>query len=114
MLIFLPDSSAATKGAAQAAELALGLPNSRTAENEADRLGMILATKAGYTPQSAITLWEKMGSVGGGARPPEFLSTHPSPSNRKARLAELAGEMQDVNPQGKKASIHKVRIILES
>ena len=38
-----------------------------------------------------MTLWQKMGKEGGG--PPEFLSTHPSPQNRAARLAELGAQV---------------------
>lgn len=83
---------AALTGAALAANLAIQLPNSRTAESEADRMGIELAAKAGYDPYAAATLWEKMGRVGG-ANPPEFLSTHPAPGNRQATLRALAPQM---------------------
>lgn len=80
-------------GAALAAQLAITLPNSRTAESEADAIGIKLAAKAGYRPQAAVTLWEKMEAEGGGGRV-EFLSTHPSPGNRRARLQAMVPEMQ--------------------
>ncbi len=83
---------AALTGAALAASLAIQLPNSRTAETEADRMGIELAAKAGYDPYAAATLWEKMGRVGGSS-PPQFLSTHPSPGNRQATLRNLAPQM---------------------
>jgi predicted Zn-dependent protease len=82
----------AMTGAALAATLAITLPNSRTAESEADRIGIELAAKAGYDPHAAASLWEKMARVGG-SRAPEFLSTHPAPENRMQRLNELAPQM---------------------
>ncbi|HEY3516979.1 MAG TPA: M48 family metallopeptidase [Gammaproteobacteria bacterium] len=86
------DSQKTMSQAALAAALAIQLPNSRAAESEADEIGIELAAKAGYNPNAAISLWEKMGNVGGGG-PPQFLSTHPSPANRQERLAELAPQM---------------------
>jgi predicted Zn-dependent protease len=83
-----------------AATLAIQLPNSRTAETEADRIGIELAAKAGYDPRAAVTLWQKMGKVGG-ANPPEFLSTHPNPSNRQKTLRRLAEEMRPYYEQAK-------------
>lgn len=82
----------ASTAGALAATLAIQLPNSRTAESEADRIGIELAAKAGYNPHAAVTLWEKMGKVGG-STPPEFLSTHPSPGNRLDTLRKLADKM---------------------
>ena len=83
---------AVLSGSALAAALAINLPNSRTAETEADRLGIELAARAGYDPYAAASLWEKMAAVGGEG-PPQFLSTHPSPGNRKETLQKLADEM---------------------
>ncbi len=76
----------------QAAQLMQQAPNSRESEAEADQIGIELAARAGYDPKSAVTLWEKMGKLGG--TPPEFLSTHPSPEHRAARLKELGEKMQ--------------------
>lgn len=82
----------ALAGAPLAAAVAVTLPNSRTAESEADRIGIELAAKAGYNPNAAATLWQKMGKVGG-KNPPEFLSTHPAPGNRQETLSKLAPQM---------------------
>jgi predicted Zn-dependent protease len=71
----------------------VGLPHSRRAEVEADQIGLELAARAGYNPKAAITLWQKMGAIGGG-RPPVFLSTHPSPETRVADLARVAMVVQ--------------------
>lgn len=79
-------------GLAAAAALAITLPNSRSAETAADRTGIELAARAGYDPRAAVTLWEKMGKQG--ASPPQFLSTHPSPENRKERLRALAEQLE--------------------
>jgi len=102
---------AAMGGAAVAAKLALELPNSRTAESEADNMGMRLATLAGYDPEAAVTLWQKMGAQAGGSRPPEFLSTHPAPTNRETTLNGMIPAMRDLNPQQRKAAVHKVEIV---
>lgn len=80
-------------GTALAAALAVTLPNSRQAEREADRIGIELAAKAGYDPRAAVTLWQKMDLVGGGSRPPQWLSTHPSPDDRQEKLAQLVPKM---------------------
>jgi predicted Zn-dependent protease len=87
------NKGAAMAGAAAAAALAVTMPNSRTAETEADRIGIELAAKAGYNPAAAVTLWRKMNSLPGG-QPPQFLSTHPNPENREKALAGLGPEME--------------------
>jgi predicted Zn-dependent protease len=104
------NTGAAMVGAGAAAKLALELPNSRTAESEADRIGMELAVRAGYDPDAAVSLWQKMGAEGG-SRPPEFLSTHPAPGNREAALAAMIPEMRQLNPTGQKAAVHEVTIV---
>lgn len=78
--------------AAAAAQIALTLPNSRTSEAEADKIGIELAAKAGYNPNAAVTLWQKMAKVGGGGGL-EFLSTHPAPANREQALKQLIPKM---------------------
>ncbi|MGD2129186.1 MAG: M48 family metallopeptidase [Lysobacterales bacterium] len=84
---------AALAGAAAAAALAITLPNSRTAESEADRIGIELAAKAGYDPAAAVSLWQKMNNLPGG-QPPQFLSTHPNPKNRIKALSEWGPQME--------------------
>ncbi len=67
------------------------LPYSRLQENEADRIGLVLMAKAGYDPRAAVSLWQRMNAQGGG-RSVEFLSTHPAPENRIARIQSLMPE----------------------
>ena len=75
-------------------ELAFMRPNSRGMEQEADRMGVELAARAGYDPRAAISLWEKMGRVSGG-QPPQWLSTHPS---NQSRIADLKAYAERVQP----------------
>ena len=86
--IALGAGDAAAQLMQQAAVVAIGLPNSRESEAEADQIGIELAARAGYDPKSAVALWEKMGKLPGG-RQPEFLSTHPSPEHRAENLRAL-------------------------
>ncbi len=59
---------------------------SREHESEADRIGLIFMTMAGYDPNQAPAFWERMTSMSGGQEPPEFMSTHPSHSTRISDL----------------------------
>lgn len=65
------------------------LPYGRDHETQADEVGLMLAAAACYDPHEAVPLWNRMSEIGGGARPPEFASTHPDPANRIANLQAL-------------------------
>jgi predicted Zn-dependent protease len=69
-------------------QVGVSLPYSRLHETEADELGLYFMAMAGYNPEEAPAFWERMEAAGG-ERPPEFLSTHPDPSNRIAKLKEI-------------------------
>jgi predicted Zn-dependent protease len=58
------------------------LPFSRQQESEADKLGLVLMAAAGYDPNNAVALWERMKAQSGGGQVPAFLSTHPSDQSR--------------------------------
>lgn len=76
------------------AQLGLLLPYSRTHESEADHIGLILMARAGYDPVAAPSFWQRMSKIGGGKRPPQFLSTHPSPLKRVKRLQKLIPDVR--------------------
>ena len=67
------------------AQVAL-LKYGRSQELEADEMGLYLMAMAGYDPRQAQPFWQRMEAASTGNRPPEFLSTHPSPDNRRADL----------------------------
>ena len=81
--------------AGQVANVTLNLPHSRQAETEADRIGIELAARAGFDPNAAVSLWEKMGKVAGGSQPPKWLSTHPP---HQERISDLRAYAQKVAP----------------
>jgi predicted Zn-dependent protease len=72
------------------ADVTLNLPNSRLHETESDRIGIELAARAGFDPRAAISLWEKMGKLGGGKQPPKWMSTHPPHEDRINDLRQYA------------------------
>lgn len=62
------------------------LPYSRTQEYEADHIGLILMAKAGYDPAQALEFWKRMMAKDKKAKPPQFMSTHPTDANRLHEL----------------------------
>ncbi|WP_019895128.1 M48 family metallopeptidase [Hydrogenovibrio halophilus] len=79
------------------------LPNSRTHETEADRMGVELAARAGFDPYGAVRVWEKMLKLSKDA-PPEFLSTHPA---HESRIKDLKKYAKRVMPLYEKAKAER-------
>ena len=82
-------------------DVTFNLPNSRTDEQEADRIGVELAARAGYDPHAAVSLWQKMQKTGG-AKPPQFLSTHPSTETRLGDLKVYAERVMPLYQQARR------------
>ncbi len=71
----------------------LDLQQARQQQLRAGRVGMVLAARAGYPPQAALSLWQKLRP--GQASKPAMLAPHPS---LPALQAELGGLLPDVVP----------------
>jgi predicted Zn-dependent protease len=88
------------------AQFGIILPFSRKHESEADAVGIKYAANAGYNPEAAIGLWERMGASG--KSPPEFMSTHPDPSNRREALSRMQEQVRPLYERSEKQPDRKL------
>jgi len=66
------------------------MPFSRANESEADEIGLRYAARAGYDPRAALDFWTRMKQESEGkAKPPEWMSTHPSDDTRIKKLEQF-------------------------
>ncbi len=72
----------------------ISLKFSRSDETDADLVGLDIAARGGFNPQAGISLWKKMKNANTGSSP-EWLSTHPSGSNR---ISEISKNLPRVTP----------------
>ncbi|MDP1698175.1 MAG: M48 family metallopeptidase [Xanthomonadaceae bacterium] len=81
------------------------LPFSRKHESEADIYGQRLMAQAGFDPAQAVELWQNMSQESGGSRPVAWLSTHPDPSQRIARLQAEVAALQPVKARAREQGL---------
>lgn len=60
----------------------------RQDELQADSLGVDVMSEAGYDPRALLNVMEILAESSSGGRPPEFMSSHPDPGNRKEKIQE--------------------------
>tara|TARA_B100000686_G_C16757082_1_gene956231 strand:- start:1992 stop:2258 length:267 start_codon:yes stop_codon:yes gene_type:complete len=77
-------------------------PFGRKQETEADYLGLIFSSLAGYDIRESVKIWERMKEAHKGQEPPEWMSTHPSSIRRIAALKNWIPEVTMQYPPIKK------------
>lgn len=95
------DGSAVVVGLTK--DWALDKPYSRSAETEADEVGLLLMAKSGYNPQAAPGLWDKMQKASKGSQSvlDKLSSTHPSDKDRQENLLRLMPQALALYKQNK-------------
>ena len=79
-------------------------PFGRKQESEADYLGLIFSSLAGYDIRESTKIWERMKEAHKGQEPPEWMSTHPSATSRIANLNKWIPEVMFEYPPHNKIS----------
>ncbi len=80
-------------------DLALRLPNSREAEFDADRRGLLNITRAGFAARAMPAFMQKLASASGGGNAPSFLSSHPATGDRISALNQTI-QANNLNTSG--------------
>jgi len=78
---------------AQAVGQMINMKYGQDDELESDRGGVLLMIRAGYDPRSMLGVMDILDEASGGGGPPEMMSTHPKPANRKAYIKEVIDEV---------------------
>jgi predicted Zn-dependent protease len=86
------------------------LPYSRKHESEADEQGLYLAATAGYNPEAAIGIWERMAKMSEGQRPSEWFSTHPDPLKRIENMKKWMPKAKEIYAKSQKKPNQKLAI----
>lgn len=75
----------------------IGKGYGRDAERECDSAGLHYMTTAGYNPYGMVELLKVLAAAGGGAQPPQILSTHPHPEER---IGLVEAQIKEMFPNG--------------
>lgn len=75
------------------------MPFGRAQESEADYLGLVYSSMAGYDINDSVSLWKNMNAKNKGKEPPQFLSTHPTSSTRIVQLRTWIPEVRSKFPK---------------
>jgi len=79
-------------------------PFGRKQEREADYLGLIFSSLAGFDIRESVKVWERMKESHEGQEPPEWMSAHPSSAKRIESLKNWIPEIIIKYPPIKKIS----------
>ena len=77
-------------------------PFGRKQETEADYLGLIFSSLAGYDIRESVKIWERMKKENKGQEPPEWMSTHPSSDEKNRSFKKLDTRNYNEIPTNKK------------
>ncbi len=78
------------------AQYGLTLPFSREQESEADHIGLLYMSRAGYDPHEAEAFWKRMNAQAGSRQPPQYASDHPS---NGVRIQQIEGWMPEAEKE---------------
>jgi beta-barrel assembly-enhancing protease len=100
---------------AQGSQLGLGaylLKFSREYETQADILGAQIMARAGYDPMDLAKMFQTIEQQGGSGGP-EWLSSHPNPGNRNARISEESKKLT-IAPSGRNGQSAEFRQVQDA
>lgn len=82
----------------------------KSAEFEADHLGVVLAARAGYNPYGLVEVLHKLQARAGEASLALLFSTHPHPGERLSNLGELIQPRLATLPTGQEPALRPIAV----
>ena len=74
----------------------------------------MLMAQAGYDPSEGPRFWQRFGAASSDAKPPEYLSTHPSDARRAASMCSASASVRSGSRAWAKINIDKDSIVSSS